>query len=76
MNIIDDIASTVRYFRKQSGLSQQQLAELAGVGKTVVFDIEKGKATVQLNTLLKVLDVLNIQLNLETPFTTNEERKT
>jgi len=76
MNIIDDIASTVRYFRKQSGLSQQQLAELAGVGKTVVFDIEKGKATVQLNTLLKVLDVLNIQLNLETPFTTNGERKT
>lgn len=57
----------VRYFRKQSGLSQLQLAELAGVGKTVVFDIEKGKATVQLNSLLKVLDVLNIQLKFQTP---------
>lgn len=63
-----DIAQTIRYFRKQSGLSQQQLAELAGIGKTVVFDIEKGKATVQLNSLLKILDALNIKLKFDTPF--------
>ncbi len=62
-----DIANIVRDCRKQSGLSQQQLALLAGVGKTVVFDIEKGKSTVQLNSLLNVLAVLNIQLKLEPP---------
>ena len=55
-----EIAKMVHYYRKQSGLSQQALARLAGVGKTVVFDIEKGKESVQVNTLLKVLDVLNI----------------
>ncbi|WP_061773313.1 helix-turn-helix transcriptional regulator, partial [Legionella pneumophila] len=54
--------------RKQSGLSQQELARLAGVGKTVIYDIEKGKESVRLNTLLKVLDVLNIQIKFETPF--------
>jgi HTH-type transcriptional regulator / antitoxin HipB len=64
----NEIAKTVRYYRKQSGLSQQALAKLAGVGKTVIFDIEKGKETVQLNTLLKVLDILNIQMKFETPF--------
>ena len=64
----DTIAETIRYFRKRSGLTQRQLAVLAGVGKTAVFDIERGKPTVQLNTLLKVLDVLNIQLQLQTPF--------
>ena len=64
-----EIAKTVRYFRKQSGLSQHELAKLAGVGKTVIFDIEKGKATVQLNTLFKVLEILNIKMKLETPFT-------
>ena len=63
------IAQLVHYYRKQSGLSQQELANLAGVGKTVVFDIEKGKETVRLNTLLKILDVLNIKLKFETPFT-------
>jgi len=30
----------------------------------VVFDIEKGKETVQLNTLRKILKVLNIQVQL------------
>lgn len=64
----DAIAKTVRYFRKQSGLTQQQLAQLAGVGKTVVYDLEQGKETIQLNTLIKILDVLNIQIDLKTPF--------
>lgn len=64
----NEIAKMIHYCRKQSGLTQQELAQLAGVGKTVIFDIEKGKETVRLNTLLKVLDVLNIQMKFETPF--------
>ena len=44
------------------------LAKLAGVGKTVIFDIEKGKASVQLDTLSKVFDVLNIRMTFKTPF--------
>lgn len=68
-----DIAQMIRYFRKRSGLSQQQLAQLAGVGKTVVFDLEKAKPTVQLNSLLKILDVLNIQLKFDTPFKQHTE---
>lgn len=64
----NEISKLIHYYRKQSGLSQQQLARLAGVGKTVIYDIEKGKESVRLNTLLKVLDVLNIQIKFETPF--------
>jgi HTH-type transcriptional regulator / antitoxin HipB len=67
----NEIAKIIHYCRKKSGLTQQELAKLAGVGKTVIFDIEKGKKTVQLNTLLKVLDILNIQIKLETPFAQN-----
>ncbi len=63
-----EIANIVHYCRKQSGLSQRDLAKLAGVGKTVIFDIEKGKASVQLDTLSKVFDVLNIRMTLKTPF--------
>lgn len=65
---IHDIAKLVYYYRKQSGLSQQELARLAGVGKTVIYDIEKGKQSVQLDTLLKVLSILNIQMTFKTPF--------
>lgn len=63
-----EIAGLVHYYRKHSGLSQQELARLAGVGKTVIYDIEKGKESIRLNTLLKVFDVLNIHIKFETPF--------
>lgn len=64
----EKLGSVVKYHRKRSGLSQLELADLAGIGKTVVFDMEKGKETVKLNTILKVLKVLNISLRLESPF--------
>jgi len=69
----DEIAQIVHYCRKQSGLSQQELARLAGVGKTVIFDIEKGKETVQFNTMSKVFDILNIKLKFETPFSQTKD---
>lgn len=58
------IGKAIIFHRKKSKLTQKQLADLAGVGKTVVFDIEKGKETIQLNSLLKVLSVLNIKLKM------------
>lgn len=62
------IGTLIRQYRQLSGLSQIELAKLAGVGKTAVFDIEKGKETIQFDTLLKLLDVLNIKIKFEPPF--------
>jgi HTH-type transcriptional regulator / antitoxin HipB len=62
------LASIIKKHRKAAGLSQLRLAEMAGVGKTVVFDLEKGKETVQLDTLRKILTVLNIKVQLSSPF--------
>ncbi|MGE4347537.1 MAG: helix-turn-helix domain-containing protein [Flavobacteriaceae bacterium] len=61
------LATIVREHRKIAGLSQLQLAELAGVGKTVVFDVEKGKETIRLDTLRKILAALNIRVQLISP---------
>ena len=61
------LARVIREHRKVAKLSQMQLAEMAGVGKTVVFDIEKGKETVKLYTLRKILKVLNIKVQLVSP---------
>ncbi len=69
------IGEIVRFHRKRSGLTQQQLAKLAGVGKTAVFDIEKNKPTVQLDTLQKVLSVLNITLRYESPLMQEFEKR-
>ena len=61
------IGEVVRFHRRRSGLSQHGLADLSGVGKTSVFDIEKGKPTVRLSTLMAVLRILNIGLTLDGP---------
>jgi y4mF family transcriptional regulator len=62
------LATVIKKHRKAAGLSQLQLAEMAGIGKTVVFDIEKGKETIQLDTLRKIMNVLNIKVQLTSPF--------
>lgn len=61
------LANIIIFHRKQSGLTQQQLAELAGVGKNMVYELESGKQTVRLENLLKVLLVLNIELDFRSP---------
>lgn len=67
MEVPEDIGRIVRFHRKKSGLTQARLAELAGVGKTVVFDIENGKPSIRMNTLSKVLSILNVRLVPESP---------
>ena len=71
-----DLAKLIIYYRKQSGLSRLELAELSGVGKTVVYDIEHGKQTIRLDTLIKILNVLNITIELKGPLTPEDRNST
>ena len=61
------IAKIIRFHRKQSGLTQMELAEMAGVGKNMIYELENGKLSVRLDNLLKVLQVLNIKINFQSP---------
>jgi y4mF family transcriptional regulator len=56
------LSKIVLFHRNKSGLTRNQLADLAGVGKTVIYDIEKGKETIRFSTLQKVLKALNIKI--------------
>ena len=71
MEQTQDLAQIIRLHRRAAKLSRVQLAELAGVGKTVIYDIEKGKESVQLDTLQKILKVLNIRIILKSPLMDN-----
>lgn len=70
-----ELAKMIMLHRKVAGLSRVQLAELAGVGKTVIYDIEKGKETIQLDTLQKILKVLNIKIVLTSPLPEDLQNK-
>ena len=71
MEQTQELSQIIKMHRKAAKLSRVQLAELAGVGKTVIFDIEMGKESVQLDTLRKVLKVLNIKIILKSPLMDN-----
>jgi HTH-type transcriptional regulator/antitoxin HipB len=58
--------------RKLANLTQAELAQLAGVGRTVIWDLEHGKRTVRLDTLLKILAPLNIDLIARSPISKEE----
>lgn len=58
---VSDVGEIVASIRKQQGLTQLDVSGLAGLGVRFMVDLEKGKATIQMQ---KVLDVL-AQLGLE-----------
>ena len=66
-----ELKEIIRMHRKAARLSRVRLAELADVGKTVIYDIEKGKESVQLDTLRKIFKVLNIKIVLTSPLMEN-----
>ncbi len=67
MTVKIELNELIRTHRKRAGLTQAELAALAGVGKTVIFDLEKGKETVQWRTVNAVLRALNIQICYQSP---------
>lgn len=64
---VSDLGLAVRAVRKQQGLRQDDTAGGAGVGHVFLRDVERGKETVQLGLVLKVLDELGIQLSIDIP---------
>ena len=59
-----DIAADIKKRRTRLGISQQDLAEFAGVGIATVKDIERGKGNPSLQTLQKLLEVLGLEMTL------------
>jgi HTH-type transcriptional regulator/antitoxin HipB len=62
----DQLAAGVRARRAVLRLSQRDLAGLAGVSERFVRFVEQGKRSVQLDSLLALLDTLGLELQLAT----------
>lgn len=56
-----DLAGTARARRKHLGLTQADVADLAGVSVRFLRELEKGKQSVQLDSVLAVLEVLGLE---------------
>jgi len=59
----EDLGKIVRNARKLQKLSQDDLAGMAGTGRRFIVDLEKGKQTVQLGKVLRVLRTLGVSVS-------------
>ena len=67
-----NISELVLRHRKKAQLSRVELGLLAGVGKTVIYDLEHGKLSLRLDILLKILAALNITVSFDSPLLRQE----
>ena len=56
------LSDTIKERRGQLGISQMDLAEMAGVSLAPVKDIERGKGNPSMQTVEKILAVLGMEM--------------
>lgn len=59
------IGNSIKARRRALRVTQQHLAELAGVSVNTLYKIERGQANPTLETLNRIADVLGMELGLE-----------
>ncbi|MBO7099802.1 MAG: helix-turn-helix transcriptional regulator [Bacteroidaceae bacterium] len=59
-----EIGNIIKERRKYLKVTQQTLADLAGVGINTLVAIERGEGNPQLSTLITILDTLGLEINI------------
>jgi HTH-type transcriptional regulator / antitoxin HipB len=67
VNSMRDVAAVVRGRRQDLGLSQADLAARVGVSRAWINAVEAGKPSVELGLVLRLLDHLDLRLDLAKP---------
>lgn len=57
------IGNKLLYFRKRSGLTQMEIAELAGLSDRAYAEIERGNVNMRVDTALRICEALHITPN-------------
>ncbi len=60
-----DIGELLRRARKRQGLTQQELADLVGVGVRFVSEVERGKGSAEIDRVIDLLRGVGIDVFLQ-----------
>ena len=61
MDILKTFGSNLRKYRINLGISQEKFAELSGLHRTYISDIERFRRSISLNNIQKIADALGIE---------------
>lgn len=59
------LGQAISHYRREAGLTQAELAELTGLQRSYLSELEGGKETKQLKRLLRVLRRLGVRMTLD-----------
>lgn len=62
MDICNLFGKNVKKYRTLSNMSQEKLAELTGLHRTYISDIERGLRSISLNNIDKLSTALNVDI--------------
>lgn len=60
-NILKTIGANIKHYRASIGLSQEKLAELAGLHRTYVGAVERGERNISAKNIAKIAAALGIE---------------
>jgi transcriptional regulator with XRE-family HTH domain len=63
--LIRSVGETIRDRRKELGITQPHLAELAKISTNTLYKLERGQSNPSLAVLYKLAEVLGMELKLE-----------
>ena len=63
-NINEEVGFNIRRIREESDLSQEELADLAGLHRAYVGQIERGEKNIGLKNLEKIAKALNVNIKV------------
>ena len=64
MNVLEVFAGNLKKYRNAIGLSQERFAEKAGLHRTYISAVERGKRSIALDNVQKIADALEIETYL------------
>jgi HTH-type transcriptional regulator/antitoxin HipB len=59
------VGPAIRKYREEAGMTQAELADMAGLNRTYLSELEQGKETEQLRRILRILKVLGVRATLQ-----------
>ncbi|NEX61085.1 helix-turn-helix domain-containing protein [Noviherbaspirillum galbum] len=62
VNTTMEVGAVIQRSRKEQGLTQIDVAGLAGLGERFVVELEQGKETIQMQKAMNVLDLLGLEV--------------
>lgn len=59
------VGPAIRHYREEAGITQQELADMAGLHRSYLSELEQGRETEQMRRILRLLKLLGVRATLQ-----------